>query len=278
MKTMLTALLCVLCWVLPVRAEEPPHPLKLGLWPYHSAHHLLNYYEGLRAHLESHLRQPVQLETAPSVALFVTRMTHGEYDLAVVAPHVSRLAQTDYGWRPVARYLPDNTVYIVARKKDGLNSIRQLKAKSIATPDRSMLLTLAAEKSLAAQGVPESDISWLETGGLASSVYAVSSGQAEAAVTTLSSLALTPQAEMDQLKILDNAGKIPQLFVMASPKLSRYRVNTAMLACLRYRRDESSRMGALSLDELRKLDRYAERTRLLLAGHLAPKPAQSKRN
>jgi phosphonate transport system substrate-binding protein len=272
----LWAFLCVLILVQPVHAANSS--LKLGLWPYHSAHYLLNYYEGLRAQLESRLRLPVQLETAPSVEVFVERMTRGEYDLAIVAPHVARLAQTDYGWQPVARYLPDNQVYVVTRKQGGLKSVRDLKGKSIATPDRSMLLSMQAEKSLRLQGVTESDVQWQETGGLASSVFAVTSGQAEAAVCTQSSLALTPQADLDQLKVLVNAGSIPQLFVMAAPQVSRYRVKAAIAACLSYMPDEKTRLGLLAGTELRRLDGYATHLRETYAGRLAARPAPSGQN
>jgi ABC-type phosphate/phosphonate transport system substrate-binding protein len=270
-------LLVLALLALPAQAAEAERPFKLGLWPYHSAHHLLTYYEGLREHLESRLKQPVQMETAPSMEVFVERMSRGEYDFTIGAPHVSRLMQADYGWQPVARYLPDNTVYLVTRKQGGVKSLRALKGKSIATPNRVMLLTLATEKYLRTQGLAEGVIEWHETGGLASSVFAVTSGQVDAAVTTLSSLALTPQAEADQLRILESTGKIPQLFVMAAPHVSRASVITAAAACQSYQRDEHRILGRLTDADLRKLDDYAAQARNLLAGHLASGTVATRR-
>lgn len=261
---------------MPSWAKDNAHPLRLGVWPYHSTQYLLTYYDGLRAHLESRLRQPIQLETAPSVDVFVERTSRAEYDIAIMGPHVARLAQADYGWQPVARYLPDNAVYLVTRKQGGLKSVKELKGKSIATPDRSMLLSMQAEKFLQSQGVAERDVQWLETGGLASSVFAVISGQTEAAVCTEASLAMTPQADLDQLSVLDNAGSIPQLFVMAAPHVSRYRVNAATAACLSYRANQQTPLGVLTEAELRKLDAYSGRLREIYAGRLAAKPALSR--
>lgn len=98
-----------------------------------------------------------------------------------------------------------------------------------------MLLSMQAEKSMRLQGPAESDVQWQETGGLDSCVFAVIAGQTEAAVATQSGLALVRQADLDQLRVLDNAGSIPQLFVMAAPQVSRYRVKAATAACLSYR-------------------------------------------
>ena len=274
----LAAMLCVGWLAMPLWAADAARPLKLGLWPYHSAHYLLGYYEGLRTQLESKLRQPVQLETAPSVDVFVMRASQGEYDIAIMAAHVARLMQTDYGWQPIARYLPDNQVYLLTRKRGFVKSVKDLKGKSIATPDRNMLLSMQAEKSLRLQGLTESDVQWQETGGLASCVFAVIAGQTEAAVATQSSLALTPQADLDQLRVLDNAGSIPQLFVMAAPQVSRYRVKTATAACLSYQPTERATLGLLADAELRKLDAYAARLREIYAGRLATRPASSKQN
>lgn len=247
------------CLVIPrVYAAQAPRPIKLGLWPYHSAHFLLGYYEGLRAQLESRIRQPVQLETAPSVAEFVGCMSRGEYDLAIMGPHIARLAQTDYGWKPVARYQLDNTVYIVA------------------IADRSMLMTLVADEKVEAKGLKEGDVEWQETGGLASSVYAVISGQADAAVTTLASLSLTPQRDADKLKILANAGKILQLFMMAAPDISNYGVEVATAACLSYRREGEVPLAKLNLSQLRALDSCADQACSLYKAHLSPVGSNSK--
>jgi hypothetical protein len=109
-------------------------------------------------------------------------------------------------------------------------------------------------------------------------VFAVIAGQTEAAVATQSSLALTPQADLDQLSVLDNAGSIPQLFVMAAPQVSRYRVKTATAACLSYQPTERATLGLLADAELRKLDAYAARLREIYAGRLATRPALSKQN
>jgi phosphonate transport system substrate-binding protein len=242
-----------------------PAPLRFGLWPYHSPHYLIGYYEGLRKHLEIRLGRPVHLEAAPTVETFMQRTIQGEYDIALIPPHLGRLAQIDHGWQPIAGYKDSNTVYLIARQHGGINNISDLKGKTIATQDRGMLLSLSARKWLKSQGLAENDYQWLETGGLASSVYSVVSGKADAGVATLASLSLTPQAELDQLRIIGNAGSIPQLYLIASPSVKASQVRVLRKACLDFRRDGKGVLGMISNKELRNLDEFAAQGRALMS-------------
>jgi phosphonate transport system substrate-binding protein len=262
-KNLLRAMCLCVGLLLSAHPAQAAAPLKLGVWPYLTAQQALTYYEGLRLQLEKSLRQPVQIETAPSIDVFVERMRRAEYDIAVSAPHLARVMQADYGWQPVARYSPDNTVYLVTRKKNGITSLAALKGKTISTPNRSMLVNMVAEDSLQAQGISGPDVEWDETGGMASSVFAVTAGQADAAITTLASLAMTPQAEMNQLKILADFGKVPHLFVMAAPQVSRQQLEAAKAACLRYQHNGKPQLGSLNKADLVRLDGYAARVRVL---------------
>jgi phosphonate transport system substrate-binding protein len=239
-------------------------PLRLGLWPYHTPQHLVSYYEGLRQHLEIRLGRPVHLETASTIEVFTQRTFKGEYDIALIAPHLGRLAQIDHGWQPIAGYKDSNTVYLVARQHGEISKIADLKGKIIATQDRGMLLSLSARKWLKSQGLAENDYQWLETGGLASSVYSVVSGEADAGVATLASLSLTPQAELDQLRIIGNAGSIPQLYLIASPSTKSAQIRVLRQACLDFRRDGKSVLGMISDKELRSMDDFAAQGRAFM--------------
>lgn len=239
-------------------------PLKFGLWPYHIPQYLVSYYDGLRQHLETRLGRPMYLETAPTIEVFTQRTLKGEYDIALIAPHLGRLAQIDHGWQPIAGYKDGNMVYLITRQHGGVSKIADLKGKTIATQDRGMLLSLSARKWLKSQGLAENDYQWLETGGLASSVYSVVSGEADAGVATLASLSLSPQAELDQLRIIGNAGSIPQLYLIASPSTKAPQIRVLRKACLDFRRDGKSVLGIISDKELRSLNDFAAQGRTLI--------------
>lgn len=111
---------------------------------------------------------------------------------------------------------------------------------------------------------------------LASSIYAVISGQADAAVTTLASLSLTPQRDADKLKVLANTGKIPQLFMMAAPDILNYRVEAATATCLSCRREGEVPLAKLKPSRLRALDSCADQTHSLFKAHLSSVRSNSK--
>lgn len=252
----------------PADAVKTGHrpAVRVGLFPFHSPQQLVPYYEPLRRHFEKTLQVAVQLETAPTVEDYAARAIRGDYDVAVIPAHFGRLLQIDYQWQPLARYTPDNRVYLITRKQDAIRAPSDLKGKVIATHSRDLLMSLAAQRWLRERGLADDDIEWLETGGLASSVYAVVTGQAVAAVATLSSLSLTRQAELDQLNILAEIGTIPQLYLMANPRMPDTRRAGLRAACDSFRKDGNPVLARVTGKELKSLDAYAAELRMRLPG------------
>lgn len=246
--------------------------IRIGLFPFHSPQHLVAYYDSLRMHLEQDLKVTVQLETAPSVEDYTVRAIRGHYDVALIPAHLGRMLQVDYHWRPLARYVPDNTVYLVSRRRGTIRTPADLKGKTIATQDRNLLMSMAAMRWLRERGVTDDEVDWLETGGLASSVYAVTTGQADASVATLSSLSLTPQTELDQLDLLWEIGNIPQLYLMGSPQLTARRKAGLQAACLSYRKQGVPVLARVSNKELKNLDAFAAELKARFSKHVPSRP------
>ena len=236
-------------------------PIRVGLFPFHSPQHLIAQKEPFRRHLEKSLRRAVHLETAPGLEIFMQRLSRGEYDIALLPAHFGRIAQQDYHWRLVAKYVPDMTVYIVTRKQGGVRSVAELKGAMIATHDRALLLSMVADRWLKKNGLAENAVEWMETGGLANSVYAVVAGQADAAIASSSSLGLTPQAELDQLRVLAEAGAVPQPFVLANPHMNREALARLQSACDSFVEDGHKAFTAVAPGDLRILDRYTAEAR-----------------
>jgi phosphonate transport system substrate-binding protein len=253
----------------PAWAEA--RPLRFGLWPYHSPAYLVRYYEDLARHLQSRLGREVDLQTAPSVDVFMQRVFKGEYDIALIGPHFGRLAQTDYRWQPVAGYKGANPVYIVTLKQSKIRKASDLKGKTLATPGRTLLLSLTAGKWLKSRGLSERDYRWLEIGGLASSVYTLLAGEADAAVTTLASLSMNPQAELDQLHILGEAGSNPQLYIFAAPSLKAREIQVLRQAGREYVQGGRQVLADISSKELQSMDEFSSQIRQYYrnAGHEA---------
>ncbi len=237
----------------------------LGVMPYQTPRTLLAYYQPLARYLESGLKRPLRLVTAPDVKTFGQRILHNEYDLVLAPAHFVRLAQKDRGWQPLACNQPDNEVLLITRKDSPIRSLADLRNRIIATADRSMLFTLAAEHRLAAANLKrDRDYSLIETGGQASSVYAVVSGQADAAVLTLAGAGMSPAADISQVRVLLDVGSIPHLTYAARPGMDRALRHRLQQLLVGFAAADYPRIQTLSSKSLAPLDIYLDATRFAL--------------
>jgi phosphonate transport system substrate-binding protein len=232
----------------------------LGVMPYQTPRTLIAAYQPLAHHLEAGLGRPVRLVTAPDVKTFGQRILAGDYDLVLAPAHLVRLAQTTRGWQPLACNRPDNTVLIVARRDSPLRAIADLKGRIVATADRGMLFSLAGERYLAAAKlIAGRDYQIIETGGQASSVYAVVSGQADAAILTLAGAAMSPSQDLSQVRVLADAGTIPHLVYAARPGFADARRAQDLL--VHFSAPGFPRIEPASAKRLAALDVYLDATR-----------------
>lgn len=251
-----------LAWLAP--AANAARELVFGVMPYQGARTLLAYYQPLARHLEAGLGQPVRVVTAPDFKTFSQRLLAGEYDLVLAPAHVVRLAQKTLGWQPLACNQPDNDVLIVTRRDAPRNTLAALKGKTVATADRAMLFWLAAERRLAGAGlIAGRDYRVIETGGQASAVYAVVSGQADAAVITLAGAAMSPPQDLAQVRVLADVGAIPHLVYAARPGFSAATLRERLV---RYSAPDFPRIAPASEKRLATLDVYLDATRAAIGG------------
>ncbi len=140
--------------------------LVLGILPILSPERLMRRFGPLADYLSRSLGVPVVLETAPDYREFVKR-TAGErrYDLLFTAPHFYYLAQRDAGYRVVVRVSgPQMSALIVAPKASQIFTVKDLRGRSIATPNALALGTLLIRHSLVTAGLdPGVDVELVET-------------------------------------------------------------------------------------------------------------------
>lgn len=235
--------------------------LRIGLFPFNSTQQLIEQKEPLRRQLAQAMRGEVHLETAPSPEIFMARVAKGEYDLVLLPSNLGRLIQQDYRWLPLCKYIPDMTVYLVTRKHGGVKNAASLRSGVLATHDRALLLSLVAEEWLRKRGIAGRDINWLETGGLVNSVYSVITGEADAAVASSSTLALLRQVDLDALRVLGEAGTVPQPYVVASPAMSPALRSRTRGVCRNYHENGNPVFADIPAAELKHLDIYAAEAR-----------------
>jgi phosphonate transport system substrate-binding protein len=249
--------------------------LRIGILPVLSPRASLEVFQPLVDYLGKGAPQRPELHTTPDFQGLYERIRAGQFDLALVPPHMARLAQVDLGWHLLALCGPEHHALLMARDGTGPTRPEELRGGSIAVLDRSALVALMVLEALRQRGLQEGrDFSLLETRNYESSRLAVLQGHAQAFVSRSRGF-FEPQ-QRESFNILLDAGALPGYGFIAAPRLppiTRYRLGqelltfaasaqgSAMLAKLGYKTLETGRD-----DSLRHLDSYLGRFRDCLSG------------
>lgn len=255
----------------PAHAQET---LRLGVLPVMSARASLEAFQPLLDYLSRVRRQRPELLTTPNFHGLYQRIREGQFDVALVPPHVARLAQADLGWQPLARCTPDHRSLLLVPEQGGPTGPEGLRGGVIAVLDRSALVVLIALEALRQRGLQEGrDFALLETRSYESSRLAVVQGRAQAFVSR--SQGFFNEAQRDRFRILLDAGSLPGYVFAASPRLSpiaRYHLAQHLLsfAATPEAAPMLARLGYQSMvattgEGLRQLDPYLDSTRAALS-------------
>lgn len=259
-------------------APAPSDTLVLGVLPNIPAHALLTQYTHMKRYLESAGQERVQIVTAASFKAFYASAARGEYDIAVMAVHLARLAQRDLGMLPVVVYEPPIRAVLVSPLERPVDNAQALRGQTVAFSNPESLVAMYALQWLARAGLqPGRDVTIrgqridLGVGRM------VLAGEAAAAVLSSDEFRQIPAAESARLRITAEIARIPNFVVVAHPRLGAERIArlTAQLKALPSDRENGAAfLAAAGLttisdpDEvrLREIDAFVERTRNAMSG------------
>lgn len=261
----------------PAQARRGGKPLMLGIVPNLSPRSMLAAYQPLRAHLETFLQRPVMLFTAPEFHSFYNRTLEGEYDIALMPAHLARLVEIEGGLRPFAKFLPPQSGLVVVRKESRLQTAADLAGKRIALVDRIALVTLRGEDWLAAQGVAidTNTVPPMHFTYHNAAVEAVLNGRADAAIVSSGPFNTMPKDLREAARVLASLGSMPANVFVAHSRLSPPGIEEMGNVLFDYARRSGKLQGfleryryesivPLEADELRSVDRYAQRAKQII--------------
>lgn len=174
-KTVCTTLflLCFLC-TSPLFAARKDKPLTLGVFPYISANQMIAQLSPLVKRMEKALARKVVMVSAPDFKEYMERVTRGEYDLIVTAPHMGRLSQKRDGWQLVVMSSQQTATLLLVRKDSGIEKIEDLQGGKMAVGNWRSVTYQMAEKALAAKGLTlKKDVEVVETATFSNVVQSV---------------------------------------------------------------------------------------------------------
>lgn len=213
-------LLACLLAVFPLRLVAQETPLVVGILPTLSPRVLLSNYQPIRSYLEKTLHRPVEMVTAKDFSTFSKSTARGDYDIVVTAAHLARLAEVESGYLPLVTYKAPNRAMLLTTSKAPLHNIQDLRGHTVATLDRSALITSQTLIWLREQGLQEpEDFKLIETSSHNSAAYSVLSGESTLAITSPGGWRMMPANIKDRLKLLTSLPPLPSMMWLAHRRL-----------------------------------------------------------
>lgn len=247
-------------------------PLRVGLVPYLSTRSLIALYQPLREHLERALQRPVQLYTARDFRAIAMNARDGEYDIALLPPHIARIAVADWGHRFVARFAQPSEVQLVTLDTTALELPDGLRGRRIAAIDPLSITTPVLRRWLAERGLAVGrDVEIYYAHSISSGVVALERGDAIALVGAIGQFRDVVDGGAAQVKVVATLAAIPTPAFVAHPRVAAaevVRIRQALLAFV----PQSSGAGvsrspfvAGGVQDFADVEPYAAEVRRLLA-------------
>lgn len=248
-------------------------PFILGVAPHTSARVILEMYQPLRRHLESVLKQPVEVQTAPDFTEFARRALNNEYDIAITTGHQARLYQTDAGYIPLLTYSADFRAVALVDKQGKFQTPGDLKGSTVLGLSPTSLVTLWGMHWLKIQNIDNISIRYVSAADSIS--RQVLAGEASVAFTSLANYQKLPLEQQDQLRILAESEPMAGRVYMLNQRWTRKsQVVDKALWSFAASREGKDYFALNKLDGYRKLrpreleamDPYTAETRQLIRG------------
>lgn len=153
----------VLVWHLPTAsAGNPAAPLeayRLGVFPYAPVLTIDRIYGPVAAQFTEDLGRPVHLKTKPTFGKFAEELRKETYDIILVHPFFYVEARDKHHYVPLARLEEPLTAMVVAREDGPLETLADLKGKTIGLPPALAAVSELVKASLIdARLVPGVDV------------------------------------------------------------------------------------------------------------------------
>jgi phosphonate transport system substrate-binding protein len=255
------------------RSSRPAEALKIGLVPYLSTRAMVGVFEPLRSHLEARLARPARLFTAADFRALADNARQGEYALALLPPHLARIAAADWGHALVARS-PLTADLVLYGRRDGLPALPdRLRGQRIATLDPLSLASLALQRWLAKQGLQIGrDVEIDHMRSITSAVIAVQRGDAIAVAGSTAQMRDMAPAETADLVPVATLATVPTVAFVAHAAVPPAEVDAWRRALLGFVPPANADPGLsrtrfieAALNDFDRVESYAQEARRLLA-------------
>lgn len=252
----------------PAGAVERP-PLQMGVLPYLSNERLFQNFLPMKQYLEAQLGRRVQLSTAPDFRTYVQRAARGDYDIYQTAPHFALLAETEQGYRRLARFSRELSGDVIVRRSGRIQHIEDLRGAVVISPDALAITSMLGEQLLHDHGlIAPRNYRLLRSNSHNNAIWTVYRGEADAAFTSAAVFETQPPEIKRSLRVLSRTREVPHMMLMAGSRLSTAEYLQLKAALLAFTRDGAGHaffattgyrdMGTITDADMARLEPFLE--------------------
>lgn len=205
----------------PPLPAQTPRPLLIAVPPFLSPSAALAAFRPLRQHLESQLKQPVELYTARDFRELVEQTRRGEHDVTLLPAHLAGLALSDWGFQALAATVEATPVLILLRQGSAIKTAAELRGKRMGMLGTLSLTAAVATLWLRQQQLePGRDLTVVTQPSMSSALISLEQGDVEAIALTRTQLNLMPPGSPGGQLTLAELGDIPTPIYVARPNIT----------------------------------------------------------
>lgn len=200
-------------------ASEHSHALHLGVVPFVQPSLIFKRFGPLRDLLAERLGQPVRLGTAATYEAFERRSAEHRYHILWTAPHFAVHAADSGAYRVLAVWREPVVGVLAVHNDSPVQTVAELAGKTIATPPRRSVVTMAMRDHLVGLGLDDAHApTYRPQSGHMTSRARLLGGDVDAAVFGRNVLADGQQKGLP-LRVLAQAPEMPGAAVLVSRRL-----------------------------------------------------------
>ncbi len=209
--------------------------LVIGFYPVASATFFHGRSTPLMTFLNSAASFPVQMYLSKDYAAFVSDAKAGRMQVALAPPHLAGLLVSNHGFIPLATAGNPSRVVLFTVDGSGLTDLKDLKGKTVATPDELSLNSLIVRQAIEKSGLEIGKDVFIHSHVTQEEVILdILKGEYRIGVGNSVMLSLLSSALEEQIRIVwESAQQPPDIFV-ANPQLSQDRLEEIRALLLRY--------------------------------------------
>lgn len=209
--------------------------LVLAFFPYVNASKIMLHNKNLKNFLETELNIPISIVTAKNTKVYMENLRKNSYDILFTAPHAGRYSELYYGYKNIAMTSTKIQGYYLVQKNSTLKVLSDLKGKTIAMASPQTLLHQIALDDLRKEGIiNHKNITVSVMKNHLNSIFALTKGFNDAAVTGVKLWNNLPKKYKKDLKVLSKSTKIPGFFVMGNSRLEDTLIQKIKTALLKF--------------------------------------------